>query len=222
MRKRGEKEEEIIEEEEEIGEEEEISEDAEEDEWEKPPPIPISKFLEMLNPDNENIYLPFHRIWLYKTKEGKKMPLGENSAYTRDNILQRMKQDWEPEREALRQSHGKRDGALFKAFSLALKHSRFFVIDVDDESIHSMEEFVEKTEVYDFKDCPWTVGNTKGIHIFIFLTGDVLPLAAPMEWTSSNPSTATFSTLNTTYRSALTRSSITIRTSNLALSTNTK
>lgn len=42
------------------------------------------------------------------------------------------------------------------------------VIDVDENSIHSLDEFIDKTG-YDFlKDCPWCEGNTKGIHIYCF------------------------------------------------------
>jgi P4 family phage/plasmid primase-like protien len=59
---------------------------------------------------------------------------------------------------------------LHPTFSIYLKHTeKFHVIDVDVWGINSMDDFVEQTGITMFKNTAWTVGNTKGIHILIYV-----------------------------------------------------
>jgi hypothetical protein len=57
---------------------------------------------------------------------------------------------------------------LVQTYSLFLKFTKdMYCIDVDGKEIHSMDEIVQKTGCDLFVDCPWTQGNTKGIHIYL-------------------------------------------------------
>jgi P4 family phage/plasmid primase-like protien len=59
---------------------------------------------------------------------------------------------------------------LYPTYSIYLKHTeKIYVIDVDVYGINSMDDFVEQTSITMFKNSAWTVGNTKGIHILIYV-----------------------------------------------------
>ena len=49
-----------------------------------------------------------------------------------------------------------------------LNHSEgIYCLDVDDEEIYSLDDFMSQTNCNVFSNCPWTEGNTKGIHIYL-------------------------------------------------------
>jgi P4 family phage/plasmid primase-like protien len=59
---------------------------------------------------------------------------------------------------------------LYPTYSIYLKHTeKFYVVDVDVYGINSMDDFVEQTGITMFKNTAWTAGNTKGIHILIYV-----------------------------------------------------
>ena len=60
--------------------------------------------------------------------------------------------------------------SLTRAVSIYLKHAPdLYCIDVDDPTIPSLDVFIEKTGYEIFKDCLWSAGNTKGIHIYVWI-----------------------------------------------------
>jgi len=59
---------------------------------------------------------------------------------------------------------------LYPTYSIYLKHTeKLYVVDVDVCGINSMDDFVEQTGITMFKNTAWTAGNTKGIHILIYV-----------------------------------------------------
>lgn len=57
--------------------------------------------------------------------------------------------------------------SMKKCYSLFLKHTdNFFCIDIDDKNIKSLDDF-NKISNYQFQNCAWIKGNTKGIHIYV-------------------------------------------------------
>jgi len=59
---------------------------------------------------------------------------------------------------------------LYPTYSIYLKHTeKLYVVDVDVYGINSMDDFVEQTGITMFKNTAWTAGNTKGIHILIYV-----------------------------------------------------
>ena len=59
---------------------------------------------------------------------------------------------------------------LYPTYSIYLKHTeKLYVVDVDVKGINSMDDFVEQTGITMFKNTAWTAGNTKGIHILIYV-----------------------------------------------------
>ena len=59
---------------------------------------------------------------------------------------------------------------LYPTYSIYLKHTeKLYVVDVDVYGINSMDDFIEQTSITMFKNTVWTAGNTKGIHILIYV-----------------------------------------------------
>lgn len=59
---------------------------------------------------------------------------------------------------------------LYPTYSIYLKHTeKLYVVDVDVYGINSMDDFIEQTGITMFKNTAWTAGNTKGIHILIYV-----------------------------------------------------
>lgn len=59
---------------------------------------------------------------------------------------------------------------LKKAYTVFVKHTpNLYCIDIDDDTINSMDDFVEKTKIDMFKKSAWIKGNTKGIHIYVYV-----------------------------------------------------
>jgi len=121
--------------------------------------------------------IPYRYIWVYM-KEGeidKKKPIGEKNDKSIDEII---KEDREQVKaikpktvyvdKKIYTLTDKEYESLFLCYSLYVKYVPYlYCIDVDDPKINNMEEMNKRTEV--FKDCVWTEGNKKGIHIYVYI-----------------------------------------------------
>lgn len=59
-------------------------------------------------------------------------------------------------------------------YCLYLKYTEnIYCVDIDEIDINSMDDFILKTGLTVFEDCPWVLGKNKGIHIYIKIDGDV-------------------------------------------------
>jgi len=59
---------------------------------------------------------------------------------------------------------------LCPTYSIYLKHTeKLYVVDVDVYGINSMNDFIEQTGITMFANTAWTTGNTKGIHMLIYI-----------------------------------------------------
>ena len=140
----------------------------------------IDKFL-----DNEKI--PFFKIWYFiSDKDGKKTPTNEKNNIKMDEIQKRKAQRNPKPISYFKKSKDpakKYDeiylsqtelASLQEAYSILIKYTdNNYCIDIDDENIHNMQEFIEQTGCDTFKDCAWIEGNTKGIHIYVKITNMV-------------------------------------------------
>jgi 23S rRNA A1618 N6-methylase RlmF len=60
-----------------------------------------------------------------------------------------------------------------KCYCLFLNHvDNIYCVDIDEPEIHSMDDFIMKTGLTVFEQCPWVRGKNKGIHIYIKLEGN--------------------------------------------------
>lgn len=67
--------------------------------------------------------------------------------------------------------------SLVLAYTNYIKHTSYYCIDIDEEIIYTMNDYIQflqknnvKKSIIDIlNECPWTIGNTKGIHIYIKL-----------------------------------------------------
>lgn len=58
-------------------------------------------------------------------------------------------------------------------YCLFLKYTdNIYCVDIDDKDISSMDDFINKTGISVFEQCPWVRGKNKGIHIYIKINGD--------------------------------------------------
>jgi len=112
------------------------------------------------------------KIYYYMTTEKK--PIGDKNTMTIKEI--------DDIDEVERQNHMKKQiyyltpeqkETLKECYSIFLKHTKnVYVIDVDDDKIKSLDDFVNKLKeknnkfVEYIQKCPWTKGNNKGIHIY--------------------------------------------------------
>jgi len=124
----------------------------------------LSKFVEKHN-------LVANDIWIH-IENGKKYPIGEKNnskpeEIRQDVITNRPNYYINDKRDKINLNEEQRY-ALKIVKSIYLKHtSSLFCFDVDDPSIQSMNDLLSYTDT--FKDCPWTQGNTKGIHIYFYI-----------------------------------------------------
>jgi hypothetical protein len=66
---------------------------------------------------------------------------------------------------------------LTQAYTIFIKHStdiyapnkKLYCIDIDEPTIKSMDDFVKLTNINLFEKCIWVKGNTKGIHIYVYI-----------------------------------------------------
>jgi len=132
----------------------------------------MSDIYNLININN----IPYRYIWIYiNEKDSKKEPIGEmNNKKLEDirndnneNILNK-----KPEVSYINKKiHKLTDNeynSLFLCYSLYIKYvENLYCIDIDDDKINSIYELNKITEV--FKNCLWVKGNTKGIHIYVYI-----------------------------------------------------
>jgi len=136
----------------------------------------ISKFLAAENIVN-------YPIWYFISDvDGKKTPIGEKNNTTLDEALAKQQKNhmqpkpssiWKKSKDPLKKydeiplSNTEKE-SLQLAYSIFLKYTEnLYCIDIDDPTIHNMEEFILSTGCSLFKSCAWIQGNTKGIHIYL-------------------------------------------------------
>jgi len=142
--------------------------------------INIVDFCEIVN-------IPTHPIWYYKGDEipSKKHPIGEKNNIKLEDFEKKKKKAINDMKEKPTQTFRKNkndewvvDHVLTKTEyeSLTATNTLFikfvpdlYCVDVDDAEINNMEDFINKTGLYMFSQCCWGVGNTKGIHIYIYI-----------------------------------------------------
>ena len=124
----------------------------------------------------ENI--PHYFIWYYiSSKTGKKTPIGERNNEDIEKV--NLKKNVNPQKPTsysenvdgkYKQSefNAEESAYLQKVCTVFLKYTKnIYCFDIDDPKIKSMDDFIENTGCELFKDCCWTTGNTKGIHIYV-------------------------------------------------------
>jgi hypothetical protein len=140
----------------------------------------LVKFLE-----KENI--PFSNIWYFiSDKNGKKKPIGEFNKITDANEI---KTKWYIDGRKPPKSYylGKEQINLSKTEQESLKFSvsiylkaspaNIYCLDIDDVKIKSIDDLISFDKKFEvFRGCPYLVGNTKGIHIYLKI--DNLPIEA--------------------------------------------
>jgi hypothetical protein len=114
------------------------------------------------------------KIQYYINDKGKKIPIGDLNNMSNedfDNIDEVKRQD-EIKKQLFYLSSEKK-ATLKECYSIFLKHTKnVYVIDVDDDKINSLDDFVNQIKIKNnkfveyIKKCPWTKGNIKGIHIY--------------------------------------------------------
>ena len=122
-----------------------------------------------------NNQIPHRKIWYYlRDTDGKKMPEGEKNNDTLEQILKDTNRRLAPKFNRYDKSTettydlSETEIESYKnAYSLYIKFTNYYCIDVDEIDINSMDDFIESTGCKLFKDSCWTTGNTKGIHIYI-------------------------------------------------------
>lgn len=111
---------------------------------------------------NNNIsYIPIY----YKIENGRKKPLFDKSNLTMEEI------------NNIDKKHFNKDGYI-KAWSIFIKHTPdLYVIDIDDEYVNNIQDLNDvdapyiDNELYEkIKNTIWIKGNTKGIHIYLYIT----------------------------------------------------
>lgn len=125
----------------------------------------------------DSVKIPNFYVWYYlKDGYGTKIPIGAKNNATLDMVHQFNKEKkgntkpFEYSGKPLKMDE--RD-SLKKCYSVHINFVtdgdyKLSVIDVDELGINTLDEFINKTGYDFFKDCPWCVGNNKGIHIYCF------------------------------------------------------
>jgi hypothetical protein len=122
--------------------------------------------------------IPHYFIWYYiSSKTGKKTPIGEKNNENIEAVIS--KKNINPPRPTsycekidgkfIRfEFNAEESASLQKVCSVFLKYTKnIYCVDIDDPKIKSMDDFIENTGCELFRDCCWTTGNTKGIHIYV-------------------------------------------------------
>lgn len=143
--------------------------------------------------ENEKIpYLPFYYFISDKKKDNGeliKRPIKEKNDLTTDEIktelikrenMKKPKTYWIKENNnfvevPLTKTELK---TLTKSYTVFLKHSDYYCIDIDDKEIKTKSDYIQKlreNKIYEpliniIEKCPWSEGNTKGIHIYLKLS----------------------------------------------------
>jgi hypothetical protein len=126
---------------------------------------------------NNNLIYTY--IWYYINGEGKKVPINEYNSLEKDKCVETMNRqnnnlkkimikpkDYEIKKKRIILNEEEYN-SLVLCHSIFLKHcEEIYVIDIDDKNIRRLED-LPLLEYNILKDCHYTLGNTKGIHIYI-------------------------------------------------------
>jgi len=132
----------------------------------------------------ENEQIPSHLIWYYlRDSDGDKQPYGEKNNASLEEVTKKHKNavyisNLENHPRLKNNTSFSEKKTLTLAHSLFLKHTdNLYCIDIDEPSITSMDELKafeakKNPDWYNLQyslvfNCPYTKGNTKGIHIYI-------------------------------------------------------
>ena len=129
--------------------------------------------------------LIYSYIWYYINKGGKKLPINEYNSLEKDKCIEKMNnqnnnlkkvmikpKSYEIKKKRIILNEGEYKSLVF-CRSIFLKHSEeIYVIDIDDKNIRRLED-LPLLEYNILKDSHYTLGNTKGIHIYIKIKGMV-------------------------------------------------
>jgi phage/plasmid-associated DNA primase len=129
-----------------------------------------------------NNQIPYNNIWVFISDKLKingdlhKIPIGEkNNKSLKDVIRTNNNIIFDNEKPIKTKINNKEYilskkeyESLFICHTLYLKYvENLYCIDIDDKTIKSLDDFNKITNI--FKDCPWVAGNTKGIHIYVYI-----------------------------------------------------
>jgi hypothetical protein len=128
----------------------------------------------------ENNNIPYHFIWYYLDDiTNKKISIGEKNTRSIEEIKNMLNNQlklnmtkpanhYRLDKKQEYYLTSKESNSLEKAYTVYLKHSNnIYCIDVDDENINSMNDFIAKTGLNIFRNTAWINGNNKGIHIYV-------------------------------------------------------
>jgi len=140
-------------------------------------------------------YLPFY-YFLQEKEDGTllKKPIKEKNNLTIEEIgeelskrknMTKPKSYWKLEKDNIYKEIQLTKGelkTLTSAYTIFIKHTDYYCIDIDDKNIKCLSDFLnefqkkipdnslDNPDTYNIlKKCAWTKGNTKGIHIYIKL-----------------------------------------------------
>lgn len=126
--------------------------------------------------------IPNYLIWYFKSDTtGKKSPIGEKNNEPIDKVISknsinpsRPSSFWKKESTDEGDVYTEIDlsetekQTLQKAYTGFLKYTEnIYCVDIDMDSIKTIEDFIVQTGCDLFKNCPYIKGNTKGIHIYV-------------------------------------------------------
>jgi hypothetical protein len=127
--------------------------------------------------DNNNLI--YNYIWYFLNAKGLKVPINEYNTLDKEKCIKKMNIQNKKLNEVLKRPlNYKKSGkvielneseynSLVPCYSIYLKHiENIYVLDIDDKNIRKVDD-LPLLEYNIFKDCHYTIGNTKGIHIYI-------------------------------------------------------
>ena len=127
--------------------------------------------------DNNNLI--YNYIWYFLNAKGLKIPINEYNTLDKEKCIKKMNIQNKKLNEVLKRPlNYKKSGkmielnegeynSLVPCYSIYLKHiENIYVLDIDDKNIRKVDD-LPLLEYNIFKDCHYTIGNTKGIHIYL-------------------------------------------------------
>jgi phosphopantetheine adenylyltransferase len=123
--------------------------------------------------------LIYSYIWYFLNEKGIKIPINEYNTLDKEKCIKKMNVQNKKLNEVMKKPlNYKKSGkmieltekeynSLVPCYSIYLKHiDNVYILDIDDKNIKKIED-LPLLEYNIFKDCHYTSGNTKGIHIYL-------------------------------------------------------
>jgi len=126
--------------------------------------------------------IPYNNIWVYISDKKKsngdmqKIPIGEKNNKSLKDVIKINNENIYQIEKPIKTKINKKEyilskteyESLFICHTLYIKYvPNLYCIDIDDKEIKSLDDFNRITNI--FKECPWVKGNTKGIHIYVYI-----------------------------------------------------